>query len=191
MIYRICQFLLDVIYTLLFRIRAEGLEHVPAQGPVLLCSNHISNFDPPAVGLKVRRRVHFMAKAELFTFKPLGALLTAIGAFPVKRGGVSKESIKLALQLLKDGHVMGIFPEGTRSVPGMEGAAKKGAAMIALRSGASVIPVAINGSYKLFGKVVVRYGPPVDLSIFADDKEPELLERVTDVIMAHIRELSR
>ncbi|PZD93507.1 1-acyl-sn-glycerol-3-phosphate acyltransferase [Paenibacillus sambharensis] len=191
MIYRICQFLLDVLYTLLFRIRAEGLEHVPDHGPVLLCSNHISNFDPPAVGLKVRRRVHFMAKAELFSFKPLGALLTAIGAFPVKRGGVSKESIKLALQLLKDGQVMGIFPEGTRSVPGMEGAAKKGAAMIALRSGASVVPVAITGSYRLFGKVIVRYGPPVDLSIFEGDKDPELLERVTDVIMAHIRELSR
>lgn len=79
-----------------------------------MCSNHISNLDPPTVGILLKRKVHFMAKAELFNVPVLGPLIGKLGAFPVKRGGVSKESIKLALNILRDGKVMGIFPEGSR-----------------------------------------------------------------------------
>lgn len=86
---------------------------------MLLCSNHISNLDPPTVGILLKRKVHFMAKAELFNVPVLGPLIGKLGAFPVKRGGVSKESIKLALNILRDGKVMGIFPEGSRGAGGI------------------------------------------------------------------------
>ncbi|HUC92364.1 MAG TPA: lysophospholipid acyltransferase family protein [Paenibacillus sp.] len=190
MLYRVCRFLLNVIYTLLFRLKAEGLDNIPVSGPVLLCSNHISLLDPPTVGIRVGRKVHYMAKAELFAFKPFGAFLRELGAFPVKRGGVSKESIKLSLHLLKDGHVMGIFPEGTRSASSEGGMGKKGAAMLALRSGAVVIPVAIVGRYRLFRRTVIRYGKPVDLSAFRDGDGTDPVGRATDLIMKRIYELA-
>ena len=187
MIYTFCRAVLRGAYSLLFRLEARGLEHIPAEGPVMLCSNHISNFDPPTVGVTLGRKVHYMAKAELFAVPVLGRLITALGAFPVKRGGVSKESIRTAISLLREGNVMGIFPEGTRN-SGAD-SAKKGAAMIALRSGAVVIPVHIAGSYRLFRKTTVTYGSPVDLSEFIDSPAADTLEQVTNTIMRRISEL--
>ncbi|MUT65503.1 1-acyl-sn-glycerol-3-phosphate acyltransferase [Paenibacillus sp. NEAU-GSW1] len=190
MLYRICRFLLLVIYNFLFRLKAVGIENIPTDGPVVLASNHISNFDPPTVGIKLKRKVHYMAKQELFDIPVFGPLIKGLGAFPVKRGGVSKEAIRSAISLLQEGKVMGIFPEGTRHQA--EGAAaKKGAAMIAIRSGATVVPVAIVGKYKPFSKMKVVYGKPVDLSAFIHDSSPDMLERVTEAIMVRIRELQQ
>jgi 1-acyl-sn-glycerol-3-phosphate acyltransferase len=187
MIYSFCRTILRGVYAVLFRLEARGLENIPAAGPVILCSNHISNFDPPTVGVRLNRKIHYMAKSELFRVPLFGSLIKALGAFPVNRGGVSKDSIKTAIALLKDGNVMGIFPEGSRNRGG--DAAKKGAALIALRSGAVVIPVAISGSYKLFRKTVVAYGKPVDLSEFIHSSSGDTLEQVTGIIMKRIAEL--
>jgi 1-acyl-sn-glycerol-3-phosphate acyltransferase len=163
-----------------------GRENVPKEGGVLLCANHISLLDPMTIGIKLKRQVKYMAKAELFTVPVLGWLIKQLGAFPVKRGGVSKESIKTALNTLRSGNVMGIFPEGTRNSD--SGAAKKGAASFALRSGAAVVPAAIIGSYKPFRRMTVVYGAPIDLSSF-EGAGSESLEAVTDVIMGRIHEM--
>ncbi|GIO83569.1 1-acyl-sn-glycerol-3-phosphate acyltransferase [Paenibacillus faecis] len=189
MIYSFCRGALRLIYKLLFRLEAHGLEHIPAEGGVLLCSNHLSNLDPPTIGILLQRKVHFMAKKELFDIFGLGWLIKQLGAFPVKRGGVSKESIKTALTLLREGHVMGIFPEGTRNKGEDASIGKRGAATFALRSDAAVIPVAIIGNYKLFRKMKVVYGPPVDLSAFKEDKGADAAEMATEAIMARIAEL--
>ncbi|MDQ0111559.1 lysophospholipid acyltransferase family protein [Paenibacillus harenae] len=188
MLYRIFRFLLRVIYTLLFRVEARGTENIPADGAVVLASNHLSVLDPPTVGIKIRRKVHFMAKEELFKIPVFGSLIRSFGAFPVKRGGVSKDAIKSAISLLKEGNVLGIFPEGTRN--SQEGMAKKGASLIAIRSGAAVVPVAIIGKYSLFRKMVVCYGKPIDLKPFIEEGAPDMLEQVTDAIMARIREIA-
>lgn len=189
MIYSFCRGALRLIYKLLFRLEAHGLEHIPAEGGVLLCSNHLSNLDPPTIGILLQRKVHFMAKKELFDVFGFGWLIKQLGAFPVKRGGVSKESIKTALTLLREGHVMGIFPEGTRNKGEDASIGKRGAATFALRSDAAVIPVAIIGNYKLFRKMKVVYGPPVDLSAFKEDKGADAAEMATEAIMARIAEL--
>lgn len=187
MLYRFFRLILRILYALLFRLEAKGTENIPAEGAVILASNHLSNFDPPTVGVKIKRKVHFMAKEELFRIPVFGALIRAFGAFPVKRGGVSKDAIKSAISLLKSGNVMGIFPEGSRH---NTGAAKKGAAMIATRSGAAVVPVAIIGSYKLFHKVTVYYGKPIDLTAIIEQSSPDMLEQVTEEIMSHIHRLA-
>lgn len=189
MIYSFCRGALRLIYKLLFRLEASGLEHIPAQGGVLLCSNHISLLDPPTIGILLKRKVHFMAKKELFDILGFGWLIKQLGAFPVKRGGVSKESIKTSLTLLRDGHVMGIFPEGHRVKGEEEGIGKRGAATFALRSDAAVIPVAIIGNYKLFRKMKVVYGAAVDLSAYKGSKDPDAAESATELIMSRIREL--
>ncbi len=188
MLYVIFRFLLRVMYTILFRLEARGTHHIPESGPVILASNHLSNLDPPTVGVKVRRKVHFMAKEELFKIPVFGWLIHSFGAFPVKRGGVSKDAIKSAISLLKEGNVMGIFPEGSRNNQG--GMAKKGAAMIAMRSGAVVVPVAIVGQYKLFRKTIVYYGEPIDLSAIIEESSSDTLDQITDLIMTRIRELA-
>jgi len=186
MIYVICRGILRFIYAIFFPLKILGKENVPEEGGVLLCANHISNLDPFTMGIKLDRHVKYMAKAEIFEVPVIGWLAKQVGAFPVKRGGVSKESIKTALNILRSGNVMGIFPEGTRNAD--TGAAKKGAAHFALRSGAAVVPVAIAGRYKLFRRVVVIYGAPIDLSEFAGAGS-ESLDAVTDVIMSRIREM--
>jgi 1-acyl-sn-glycerol-3-phosphate acyltransferase len=188
MSYVFFRFILRVLYTLLFRLEARGTENIPANGPVVLASNHLSNFDPPTVGVKVKRKVHFMAKEELFKIPVFGPLLRSFGAFPVKRGGVSKDAIKSSITMLKEGNVMGIFPEGSRN--NQSGAAKKGAAMIAIRSGAVIVPVAIIGKYKPFSKIVVCYGKPIDLTAIIEESSSDMLEQVTDAIMVRIRELA-
>lgn len=190
MFYTMIRALLRLIYRVLFRLEASGKEHVPKEGGVVLCSNHISLLDPPAIGILLKRRIRFMAKAELFNIPVFGAAIKALGAFPVKRGGVGKETIRTAFQLLQDGDIMGIFPEGTRNTD-QSTAAKKGAAMIALRSGAAVVPVAIIGSYKLFRKTRVVYGPPIDMSDLLEQKGSDVLEQATGRIMDHINRLKR
>ncbi|AIQ42422.1 lysophospholipid acyltransferase family protein [Paenibacillus sp. FSL R7-0297] len=186
MIYAICCGLLRFIYAILFPLKIVGRENVPKEGGVLLCANHISLLDPMTIGIKLKRQVKYMAKAELFNVPVLGWLIKQLGAFPVKRGGVSKESIKTALNTLRSGNVMGIFPEGTRNSD--SGVAKKGAASFALRSGAAVVPAAIIGSYKPFRRMTVVYGAPIDLSSF-EGAGSESLEAVTDVIMGRIHEM--
>jgi 1-acyl-sn-glycerol-3-phosphate acyltransferase len=184
--YRFGQVVCDIFFTILFRLRAVGVENIPLQGPVMLCSNHISNLDPPLLGTKVPRKVHFMAKAELFDVPLLAPLIRALGAFPVKRGGVSKEAIRTAIGLLKDGNVMCVFPEGTRN--NLAAMGKKGAATLALRAGASVVPIAIVGDYRLFRRMTVVYGQPLDLSAYAEGTS-EQIEQATEVIMNAIRDL--
>ncbi|KAA9007184.1 1-acyl-sn-glycerol-3-phosphate acyltransferase [Paenibacillus spiritus] len=186
MIYVICRGLLRLIYAIVFPLRTIGRENVPAEGGVLLCGNHTNNLDPLTMGIPLQRKVNYMAKAELFKVPVLGWLIRQLGAFPVKRGGVSKESIKTSLNLLRSGKVMGIFPEGTRNSD--TGTAKKGAASFALRSGAAVVPAAIIGSYKPFRRMTVVYGAPIDLSAF-EGASSDSLEEVTDVIMSKIREM--
>ncbi|MDO3679198.1 lysophospholipid acyltransferase family protein [Paenibacillus ehimensis] len=186
MLYVFLRGVFRVLFRTVFFLRAEGVENIPAEGAVVLCGNHTSNWDPPLMGSPLKRKVHYMAKAELFDVPVLGYVLPRIAAFPVKRGGVSKESIRLSMQLLKDGEIMGIFPEGTRSNAG--GMGKKGAASLALKTGAVVIPAAIIGNYKPFRPMKVVYGPPVDLSEF-ENSGSEGLEQATDKIMSTIRSM--
>ncbi|MCE5169583.1 1-acyl-sn-glycerol-3-phosphate acyltransferase [Paenibacillus profundus] len=188
MFYTFCRALLRFFYRILFRFEAKNKHYVPKEGGVVLCSNHISLLDPPAIGILLDRRIRFMAKAELFKVPVFGPAIDALGAFPVKRGGVSKETIRTAFQLLNDGEIMGIFPEGTRNTDGAV-AAKKGAAMIALRSRATIVPVAVIGNYKLFRKTRVCYGPPIDMSDLLAEKGSDVLERATERIMEHIQRI--
>lgn len=189
MIYSFLHIVAKIFFRIVFRLEATGMHHVPESGPVVVCCNHLSFWDPPVLGTPLKRKIHYMAKAELFRVPLLGWLIRQLGAFPVKRGGVSKDSIRTARQLLLDGKMLGIFPEGTRSRSG-GGIAKRGAANLAMKTGATVIPAAIVGNYKPFGKLRIYYGPPVDLSEFAGDDSPQAQERATVKIMTAIRGLA-
>lgn len=187
MLYRFCRVICRIFCFLAFRLEARGTKHIPLDGPVVLCSNHMSVLDPVTLGVWVPRKVHYMAKAELFSVPLLGPLIRAVGAFPVKRGGVSKEAVKTAITLLRGGNVMGIFPEGTRNET--VGMGKRGAVSMALRAGAAIVPVALVGNYRPFRKMLVVYGAPLDLASIEGLDTTEGMEAATELLMSRIREM--
>ncbi|QDX93759.1 1-acyl-sn-glycerol-3-phosphate acyltransferase [Brevibacillus laterosporus] len=174
----------------LYRFESIGYENVPDEGPVILCSNHISNWDPPLLGCGIERQVCYMAKEELFKLPVVSYVMKSFSAIPVKRGGNDRGAIRATLQILEQGKVFGIFPEGTRSKTGELGEGKTGIAMFALKSQADVVPVAVIGPYRLFHKVKVVYGKPIDLSKYREAKSSsETMREVTQVIMSEIQKL--
>ncbi len=173
----------------LYQYEVIGKENFPKDGGVLLCSNHISNFDPPTVGIAAPKPVHFMAKEELFSAPILGKLLPSINAFPVKRGMSDREALRTGLKLLKEGKVLGLFPEGTRSKTGELGKGLAGAGFFALRSKAHIVPCAIVGPYKPFKRLKVVFGKPIQ---FDDHRNNKIsAEEATDIIMNEIGQLIR
>jgi 1-acyl-sn-glycerol-3-phosphate acyltransferase len=156
--------------------RIEGLENVPRQGGFILVANHASNLDPPtlgwAVGYKAGRVVHFMAKDEMRRWPVLGWLASQAGVFFVRRGEANMAAQRTVVGLLASGDAVAIFPEGSRSRDGTLGRPKLGAALLAMRSGAPVLPVAIAGSHRLLPRgswrvrrstITVRIGEPFEL----------------------------
>ncbi|MCM3610925.1 1-acyl-sn-glycerol-3-phosphate acyltransferase [Planococcus sp. MERTA32b] len=179
--------LVKTALTPLYRFEVTGTEKFPEQGGILLCANHIHALDPPVVGMTSPRTVHFMAKEELFKVPVLGRILPQVNAFPVKRGMSDREALRSALKILKNGDVVGLFPEGTRSTDGVLKKGLSGAGFFALRGNADVMPCAIIGPYKPFRKVKVVYGDPVLMEPYRERKAS--VEEVTAVIMASIQKL--
>lgn len=171
----------------IFRYEVIGRENVPKEGGILLCANHISNYDPPTVGVTSPRPIHFMAKEELFSAPVLGKILPKVNAFPVKRGMSDREALRKGLAVLKEGHVLGLFPEGTRSKNGELGKGFAGAGFFALRSNAHVVPCAIIGSYKAFTRIKVVYGKPINMDELRKNKVSA--EQATEAIMKEIQNL--
>ena len=185
--YSFARGLVYTVFKPLYRINVIGTENVPKEGGVLICSNHIHNFDPPVVGITSPRPIHFMAKAEIFDVPVLGKIVKGLNAFPVKRGMSDREALRTGLKVLKEGNVLGLFPEGTRSKTGEIGKGLAGAGFFALRTDAAVVPCAIIGPYKAFSPLKVVYGKPIDMDKLRAEKVNA--EDTTDIIMNSIKEL--
>jgi 1-acyl-sn-glycerol-3-phosphate acyltransferase len=170
-----------------YRIETIGIENFPSEGGVLLCTNHIDNLDPPVVGVTAPRPVHFMAKEELFSIPIIGKIVPHLNAFPVKRGMSDREALRKGLAVLKEGKVLGLFPEGTRSKNGELGKGLAGAGFFALRTDAKVVPCAIIGPYQGFRRLKVVYGKPIAIDELRNQKASA--EETTEVIMMAIKEL--
>ncbi|SDL65929.1 lysophospholipid acyltransferase family protein [Sediminibacillus halophilus] len=170
-----------------YRIKVVGTENVPDNGPVIICSNHISNFDPPVVGITAPRDIYFMAKEELFNNTFLRGLLTRLHAFPIKRGMKDRNALRQALNILEEGNTLGLFPEGTRNKTGEVGKGLAGAGFFALRSQAYIVPCAIIGPYKPFKQLKVVYGKPIEMEQYRENKVSA--KDVTQVIMQEIQKL--
>ncbi len=178
-----------------FRLRAKGREHLP-QGGFVLAANHNSNFDPWPLGVTLfpRRYLRFMGKSELF-WTPFKQFATAAGAFPVRRGQADLEAIATATQLCREGHIVVMFPEGTRRKKGMrkkyEARAHTGAARIALDAQVPLVPVGIVGTDRLgrLAQLRVAYGPPIPLDDLAGHEDAPQV--ATERLMAAIGELER
>lgn len=190
MLYPIVKTLVRVYYAIFFRVTVIGEENIPKEGSAVLCSNHISNYDPLTLAAYLKRLPRFMAKKELFKNRALGWLITNLNAFPVDRSIADMSAFKNAVKILKSGEMIGIFAQGTRVKEGDEKAAKAGVALFAVKGDAPVIPIAISGSYKPFSKLVINYGKPIELEEYRGKRvNTETLGEITEMIMEKVNEL--
>jgi len=181
------------------RCRYIDPDNVPKTGAVIIAPNHVSYLDPPTAGSGYRRVTHFMAKQELFKIPVLGWLIKAVGSFPVKQHSADRNALRTALELLSKGEVVCIFPEGTRSLDGKLLPAQAGIGMIALKSRAPVVPVALIGTERVlpphsfffhFSRVTVVYGRPMTFDdLYNRGLEREAVEEVGRRIMSAIASL--
>lgn len=192
MIYAVVKVILRVLFTVVLRMRVEGTGNIPKDGPLVIASNHLSLLDPPVIGTAATRKVHFMAKQELFV-PILGDIYKILGAFPVRRGGADRAAIKHGIEILQSSQVLAIFPEGTRSKTGKLGKAEPGALMMASKAMATIVPCCVIGTDfqrqgRIWPKVTVRFGKPL---FFPADAviNKELLHNMTEDLMQRIAQL--
>ena len=181
------------VMRLVYRLRATGLENLPAAGGFVLAANHTSNFDPWPLGYPLwpRRQLFFMAKSELFN-PVLGPLLRVGGAFPVRRGEHDTQAIETAVRLCREGKIVAMFPEGTRKSKGLvkkfEHRPRTGSARIALAAGVPLVPAAIKGTDRLarLARVEIAYGDPVRLDDLEGLVPRDAAQTATDRMMERI-----
>lgn len=173
MVYKLSRAITRAVLRWWFGFRVDGREHEPATGPLIVVSNHRSDLDPLVVGSTLRRRVTFMAKQELFQVPVLRWWISACGAFPVRRGEADRQALRTALKILADGGVLVMFPEGTRAISRELRPPEPGAALLALRTGAALLPVALTGTDEVLprgahrlrrSKIQVRIGEPIPVA---------------------------
>lgn len=164
-VYGFCRGMWRVISAITTPLKVYGTENIPGDGAMILCANHVSARDPLMIAIAMKRPVAFMSKKELFESKPLRWLMVRLGTFPVARGEADLSAMRTSFSILKSGDCLGIFPQGhRRKKDKTEPPMNTGVAMIAVRSKAPLIPVHIEGDYRLFRPVRMVFGAPMDFS---------------------------
>ncbi len=194
MLYSFLRGCAKLFYITVYKITVVGKENIPAaKGGYIIASNHVSNNDPPVVGITFKGKYTFMAKEELFRKNPIFTwLITKLGAFPVKRGAKDgAQAIEKALQSLKDGRIFVIFPEGTRSKDGTLGRAKSGVTLVAAQAKAPVVPVFIKYGRKKFRReILISIGEMIPAEKFdIDISDKHSLKQLSTLIMDNIAQL--
>jgi 1-acyl-sn-glycerol-3-phosphate acyltransferase len=203
MAYWVVKAVLTPLLRLLYRVRVEGAERVPRAGAVIVAPNHRSFLDSIFIPLVIPRRVTFVAKADYFDSWKTKWFFNALGQIPIRRegGSASERALASAMDVLREGGVFGIYPEGTRTRDGQLHKGHTGVARLALRSGAPIIPVGLIGTDEIqpvdrklplfFKTVTIRFGQPIDPKRFAGGENDRMvLRQITDEVMFELRELT-
>lgn len=203
MLYWVIKAILTPVLRVLYRVRLEDRDRVPAQGPVILAANHRSFMDSLFLPLVIRRRVTFVAKAEYFDDKKTAWFFRGVGQIPIRRegGDASERALASATDVLEHGQVFGIYPEGTRTRDGYLHRGHTGVARLALRTGAPIVPVGMIGTDdinpigrklpRLFRTVRIRFGTPISVDRYAGREHDRLvLRQLTDEVMFELQQLS-
>lgn len=190
MMYRLLKFMATVILTIVRRWDVQGRENLPADGGFLLVANHVSYWDPVVVICAFKRKVYYMAKSELFNIPVIGYVLRISGSFPVRRDKSDRKAIKIALRLLAEGEMVGVFPEGTRSHTGDLLKPHLGAALLAAKAKVPMIPVALTGTRGALGRIRMIIGAPI-VSRESGKVSKADLEKASDLVMDRIASMMK
>lgn len=192
MIYNIVKHAVAGFFRIVFFMSVKGRENVPREGGALLCSNHCSNWDPPAVAGAFPRRLSIMAKEELFHNPVFGWVIRTLGAYPIRRGKGDAGAIMATLKLLGAGGTTLVFPEGTRvQAGGGDRKINSGIIRIAIKAQVPIIPAYTNGKYRLFGGLKVYFGKPISYEQYYDNApDAETLDRLAHELMEAIYSFS-
>ena len=204
-LYTVSKMTVAPMLRVLWRPATIGFEHVPVTGPAIMASNHLSVVDSLVIPINAERPIYFLAKDDYFRNPLMRSIMLGLNQIPVDRSGgrASLMALEAALPVLRDGHVLGIFPEGTRSPDGRLYRGRPGVAKLALDSGASLVPVGLVGTEKIqaigarlprLGRVPgveVRVGKPMDLTPWRDvTVDSRVLREITAALMAEIQKLT-
>ncbi len=189
--YRLAQFLSYCYLKYFHRFEVKGLDNVPPKGGFILACNHLSYLDPPAVGCRIPRNLHYFARDSLF-FGPLGLLITKLNSIPVNRDQLDLGTLRKVLSVLKGGEPVLVFPEGTRSPDGTLQKSQKGLGLLVHKSGVPVLPARLHGSFEILGKgklfprigkkLYLNIGSPIlseELSFDSNDR----YQKISDLVM--------
>ncbi len=195
--YKLSWIFLNVVAKLLFGFRVVGREYVPPEGPVIIASNHISYCDPPLVGSGVPREVYFLAKEELFRNRLFAWLIRRYNAIPLKRAVGDVGAVKKAVELLRQGRAVLMFPEGTRSLSGRFLRPKPGVGMISILTCSPVVPTYVRGTNRLWNALLrrsrleVRFGEPIYPKIIDGQRDSkERYQALSEEVMRRIVRLA-
>ncbi|MDL2310925.1 1-acyl-sn-glycerol-3-phosphate acyltransferase [Peptostreptococcaceae bacterium OttesenSCG-928-C18] len=190
--YWILRNILWLVTKIVFRVKIYGKENIDYENKskLIICSNHISMWDPIILATTYKRQINFMSKKELFEIPVIGSIFYKVGAFPVERDKVDLKSVKQSLKILKDDKVLGIFPEGTRVKSVDFKNVKEGIGLIAIKSESNIQPVSIETDYKVFGRVKVTYKPIVKIEEFDELAKNEKNKAVTLAVYKEIYDIT-
>lgn len=198
MIYSFCKFWVWVLSAVFYRHKVYGKEHIP-EGGAMMASNHCSFLDPPLVGVSCTDHIHYLARETLFHFKPFGWLLSQLNTHPVHKGKGNLSSLKMAMELVRGGKKVVIFPEGRRSPDGEIQPGQLGIGMLVQRTKCRIVPVYIHGTYdvwsnkrklpRFFGRTVGIFGTPIEYTENPDEDRKEAQAAIVQTIMDRIAAL--
>ena len=197
--YRFAQYVSWFYFKAFHRLEVHGIKNVPQSGSFILASNHSSYFDPPALGCRLPRNLHYFARDSLF-FWPLGLLIRNLNSIPVNRSQLDIATLKRVLKVLKGGDPLLLFPEGTRSADGNLGEGKKGIGLLLAKSQVDVLPARVTGGSKVLGKgmlfprigrkLVVEYGTLLKIDTLDPGKsDTNRYEIIANKVLAEINRI--
>lgn len=184
--YKILKTIVSILFKLIYKVKINGLENIPKDGAFIISANHTHIFDPISIAILINRQIFFVAKKELFKNKLLSKLFLSLGVISIDRKNNDFKAIKSCFRVLKNGNILGMFPEGTRVKNIDISNMKKGVALIALKSKVNIIPVHIDATYKIFSSININIYKEINTENFQKLEESEAIDKLTQKLFNDI-----
>ncbi|MFP5493094.1 lysophospholipid acyltransferase family protein [Parvimonas sp. G1641] len=184
--YRFLVSIISVLVKLIYRVKINGIENLKDDQPIIISANHIHIFDPVILATLTKRQIFFLSKKELFEKKLFAKFFGKLGVIPIDRDNTDIKAIKSCFRVIRAGNILGIFPEGTRVKTVDINNMKKGVALIALKNKVNILPIHIEGTYRIFSKITVDIYPMIEINNFENMEDSEAIDKLTEELFNQI-----
>lgn len=184
--YRFLVAIVSVLVKIIYRVKVNGIENFKDDKPIIISANHTHIFDPVILAMLTKRQIFFLSKKEIFEKKLSAKFFTKLGIIPIDRENTDLKAIKSCFRVIRNGDLLGIFPEGTRVKTIDINNMKKGVALIALKNKVNILPIHIEASYKIFSKITVDVYPMIETNNFENMEDSEAIDKLTEELFYKI-----